>query len=465
MGLETEPGPIQSDPTDVWPPGDRPICIQNLQAASPILQLETRPRCRSHRCLQTGLEREQLCQPSMGHHSTSSVTREDAENQHRPHSTSMEVPGMVPCSPEPTCGLPMSATNQRLNDPAAPHSPLASPRPPSATGRMAHIRRSCEERQFSKEATGLLMASWRSKSQSNYNSLFLKWERWCCERSRNPIQGPVSDVINFLAELYAAGYSYRSLNSYRSAISSAHEKVDGHLVGQHPTVTRILKGAFNSRLPKPRYTSTWSVSQVVNWLDQQDNSKMPLLTLSMKTVTLCALSRPCRSAELANLSLQSLVFSSEGASASPLTPPKQCQPGRAIKEYFFSRFDDNTNTCPVATLRQYCNRTKKLRSTEKGRENVFLTSTNPHGPATSATIARWIKTVLAKAGIDTTIFKAHSIRAASTSAAAEAGVSIPEILEAADWSNQSTFERFYFRPCKSSSFGTTVLKCASKLQS
>ena len=108
-----------------------------------------------------------------------------------------------------------------------------------------------------------------------------------------------------------------------------------------------------------------------------------------------------------------------------------------------------------------------MRSTEKvqAKPVVFLTSIKPYGPATSATVARWIKTVLSKAGIDTSIFKAHSVRGAATSTAAEAGVSIPEILEAADWSSQSTFECFYFHPSRSSSFGTTVLKYASNLQS
>ena len=46
------------------------------------------------------------------------------------------------------------------------------------------------------------------------------------------------------------------------------------------------------------------------------------------------------------------------------------------------------------------------------------------------------QSVLFKAGIDTSVFKAHSIRGATTSAAAEAGMSIPETLEAADWSSQ-----------------------------
>ena len=306
------------------------------------------------------------------------------------------------------------------------------------------------------------MGSWRKKSQTSYNSLFHKWECWCNQRNRNPIYGPIADVINFLAELFEAGYSYRSLNAYRSAISSIHEKVDDHLVGQHPMITRILKGVYNSRPPKPRYTTTWNVSQVVTWLDSRKNSEIPLLVLSMKVVTLCALTRPCRSAELANLDHLSLKFSPEGASVLPLTPPKQCRIGKPIKEYFFPSFTSNINICPASTLQLYHKITSKLRSSEKTTPSpLFLTSVKPHGPASSSTIARWIKTILTNSGIDASIFKAHSIRGACTSAAADAGISIPEILEAADWSSQSTFEQFYYRPKQDNSFGTTVLNTSA----
>ena len=149
-----------------------------------------------------------------------------------------------------------------------------------------------------------------------------------------------------------------------------------------------------------------------------------------------------------------------------LAPPKQCQPGKPIKEYFFPAFPGNRNICPAFTLQEYVGRTRKLRGSDSTKEpTVFLTSTKPHWRASSATIARWIKSILSKAGIDTSTFRAQSIRGASTSAAAEAGISIPEILEAADWSNQLTFERFYFRPQHASAFGTSVLNTASNLQS
>ena len=62
------------------------------------------------------------------------------------------------------------------------------------------------------------------------------------ERDRDPIRGPVTDVANFLAQIFEEGYQYRSLNAYRSAIGSVHEKIDGVEVGKHPLIARILKG-------------------------------------------------------------------------------------------------------------------------------------------------------------------------------------------------------------------------------
>ena len=80
-------------------------------------------------------------------------------------------------------------------------------------------------------------------SEQSYNSLFHKWECWCNERNRDPNQGSVTDVVNFLVKLYEAGYSYSFLNCYHSAILSVHEKVDDYLIGQHPlTADRLSLG-------------------------------------------------------------------------------------------------------------------------------------------------------------------------------------------------------------------------------
>ena len=74
--------------------------------------------------------------------------------------------------------------------------------------------------------------------------MFKKWISWCKKRDADPVSGPVSEVANFLANLYEEGYQYRSLNSYRSAISSANDRVDGLSIGQYPLITRLMAGAI-----------------------------------------------------------------------------------------------------------------------------------------------------------------------------------------------------------------------------
>ena len=63
-----------------------------------------------------------------------------------------------------------------------------------------------------------------------------------------------------------------------------------------------------------------------------------------------------------------------------------------------------------------------------------------------ATISRWVKVTLAKAGFDISRYGAHSTRAVSTSLAKMKGVSIDIIAKTAGWSNAKTFAKFYNKP-------------------
>jgi len=53
-----------------------------------------------------------------------------------------------------------------------------------------------------------------------------------------------------------------------------------------------------------------------------------------------------------------------------------------------------------------------------------------------------------EAGIDIFIFKAHSVRGASCSTVAGASITTKDILDAADWSSEGTFQWFYCRNLK-----------------
>ena len=113
--------------------------------------------------------------------------------------------------------------------------------------------------------------------------------------------------------------------------------------------------------------------------------------------------------------------------------------------FFFPSFEEDKRLCPVETLKVYEQRTALFRDSS-GENRVFRSFIGKHGPVTSSTIARWLKTCLQKAGIDTTKFKAHSTRAAAATKAAMSGLTMDEIMKAADWSSKGVFQKFYYWP-------------------
>ena len=351
---------------------------------------------------------------------------------------------MVPCTVGDAGSGATPITSQSNSDYTDSQSQPTRGSTPSS--RMGYLRDRFRGQNLSEDASKLLLASWRTKTSKSYDSLFGKWVCWCNQRDTNPISGSINEVVNFLADLFQQGYQYRSLNAYRSAISSVHERVDGFEVGQHPLVTRLIKGAFHERPPQPKYAATWDVARVTAYLESLgENHQMHINDLSHKTVMLMALTRPSRSTDLAGLNMGYMHYSPEGVTFTPTRLAKQSRQSKKIAEFFFPSFPANDRLCPVTTLRAYEERTKGRRE-DKEHFQLFISLIKPYKPVASSTIARWLKSVLEKAGIDTTIFKAHSIRGASTSAAASAGVTTNDILNAADWSSASVFQKFYYRP-------------------
>ena len=117
-------------------------------------------------------------------------------------------------------------------------------------------------------------------------------------------------------------------------------------------------------------------------------------------------------------------------------------------------------------LKAFEERTEVFRAKlpEVSRSRLFLSWIGQHSPVSSSTIARWLKCFMEEAGIDISIFKAHSVRGATCSTAAGAGVTTKHILEAADWTSEGTFQQFYCRNLKKddkTTFSTAVLSSVS----
>ena len=339
----------------------------------------------------------------------------------------------------------------------------ATHRPTSSTVEQTHndslsgVGHSFRNRGLSKQATSILLASWRLSTRNEYKSYISKWLSFCRQWKISEISPTVNNVIEFLTELYNKGHGYSSLNVARSSLSSLGISLESHAAGSHPLVIRFLKGVFNIRPPQSRYKTIWDVNVVLTYLRALSPVRhLNLKDLTLKLVMLMALTNAARVDTVYKLSVTGIQkFSSEFILyVDGLL--KQSRPGNVCSQLSFKAFPPDRRLCVYFVLKEYLARTKLLR--DKKETKLLISYAKPHKSVSKDTVARWIKTVMIRAGIDVKVFRPHSVRVAAASKAHSKAVPIQEILQTAGWSNAGTYYKFYKKPIQEqTSFAESVL--------
>ena len=235
---------------------------------------------------------------------------------------------------------------------------------------------------------------------------------------------------------------YESINTARSALSSLGIVVDGCRAGNHPLVARFMKGVFNLRPPLPRYAAIWDVQPVLRQLQSMHPvQSLSLKDLSLKLVMLMALTQAARLQTLHLFTIKGLCIEQDCIVVPLRGNIKQCRPRFNVRVVKFRAYPTDVRLCVCDTLRQYLDCTRELRG--MGQDSLFLSFIKPHKAVTRDSIARWLRKMLTLSGVDTSVFKAGSVRAAAASKAKAAAVPINCIMEKAGWSRESTFAKFY----------------------
>lgn len=228
-------------------------------------------------------------------------------------------------------------------------------------------------------------------------------------------------------------------------------------MGSHPTVTRFLKGVFESRPTAPRYTQTWDVGKVLSYLQTIPNSEdVSLKDLTLKTAMLVSLVSAQRGQTIHYLNLNDMISSETSITFALSRPLKQSKPGVKPMVVQFTSYPADPRICVVTILKMYLARTRCKRGDHK---QLFISYLKPFKPVSRSTISRWIKVVMRSSGINVEVFRPHSTRAAATSKAGASCVPLDQILSTAGWSSVSTFAKFYNKQIDvKNSFAESVLQ-------
>ena len=248
------------------------------------------------------------------------------------------------------------------------------------------------------------------------------------------------------------------MTSARSALSAIIPLEHGVPFGERPLVSKFVRGVSNIRPPLPKYTSIWNVNQLLNHFRvQPDNENLSLKDLTHKVTTLLCLVLCQRAQTIHSFDLNSIKFDGDGVHIGFPSRLKTTRPHRHFQPIFIPSFSAESTICPVQALQTYVQHTSGLR----GQESKLLISyIKPHKGISSKSVSRWLKLTLRNAGIDTSIFQGHSVRAAGSSKAKASGVPINNILKMAGWATASTFARHYEKPIQEDVTGNILLPSA-----
>ena len=99
----------------------------------------------------------------------------------------------------------------------------------------------------------------------------------------------------------------------------------------------------------------------------------------------------------------------------------------------------NDKICVVTCMKEYLKLTANLRG---DITRLFITTTKSYKIGSQDTLARWNKTKFQPAGVDMSIFTAHSNRSALTSSAATR-IPVDTVLKTGWWRCMRTFAKHY----------------------
>lgn len=400
--------------------------------------------------IQLELEKlECLSVPTICPHPEVLIQNTDGQSGGHVGDSVVEDPALVPnsngdglrASPIVTCDVMV------VDGPArSPTSANAQQQPDIS--RLEVVRNGFQMRGFSENVSGLLLEGERPSTVRAYQSAWRSWHRWCGERQINSLSPDLKDVLAYLTG-HERGLSYRSINLHRSMLSSTLPKIEGSDLGKHELVCKLLKAIFNRNPPKAKYDCFWDVASTLELLKEWGpNEELNLKQLTLKTCLLLALASFCRVSELAAMSRSDITLENSGLLIN-LTKLRKTQRQGSLKRLEICGFSRDPTLCPVKCVARYLESTGHL--IQNTCTALFVGYNKPHGPVSSSTVARWIKSALILLKVDTSKYSAHSTRGSAASSAFASGTPVDEILAAANWSNAKTFYRFYQRPVSSRS--------------
>jgi site-specific recombinase XerD len=264
-----------------------------------------------------------------------------------------------------------------------------------------------------------IRASKAANTLRGYQTDWRAFCAWCEARQLCPVPANAETVAAFIAEC-ASSLKVGSIQRRLNAIAEAHKAIGLESPTRAPVVTNTMKGIRRTKGTAPAQKTATLIDDIRAMVDSTDAG---LIGLRDRALILLGFAGAFRRSELVGLNVDDCAFSKDGLIVT-LRRSKTDQAGMGRKVGI--PYGSNPETCPVRNLQSWIEQV----GTSCGP--VFR-SINRHGQVqpgrlSGIDVARVVKKLAQRAGLDAAKYAGHSLRAGHATSAAIAGASERSIM-------------------------------------
>jgi len=265
-----------------------------------------------------------------------------------------------------------------------------------------------------------IRASKAENTLRGYESDWRDFCAWCEGRGLCPVPATPETVAGYIAEC-AGHLKPGSIQRRLNAIAEAHKAMGAESPTRHAIVTNTMKGIRRTRGTAPTQKAAALTDDIRAMVDVTDTGTIGLRD---RALILLGFAGAFRRSELVGLDVEDCAFSRDGLTVT-LRRSKTDQ--EAVGRKVGIPYGANPDTCPVRTVQGM----KEQAGIETG---PLFRSINRHGQVqepgrlSGCDVARIVKKLADRAGLDSAKYAGHSLRAGHATTAAIAGASERSIM-------------------------------------
>ena len=326
-------------------------------------------------------------------------------------------------------------------------------------------RRNLQKQGFSSELSTRILEPQRSSTRRVYGARWSNFCDWCKSQQEDPVKATTPLIAQYLNYLFTTKkLSPRTIEGYKTAIADFLKFHSEEDFNKNSILIKLIR-SFKKECPRPQNVfPKWDLAMVLNFLTQspfEPLAQADLKFLTWKTVFLVTLAMAARASEVHALSFADLAFEDNYKFAVVQPIPEFIAKtsnqniyvkipalGPAVRGSHEDRL-----LCPVRALKVYRARTAPIRKENPNIRRLFMSFMKGFNKdICKNTLSGWIRSLIKFAYdkcphhiIQLSSAKPHEVRALSASLAWKANLALSDILQAACWSNHSTFTSFYLK--------------------